>query len=63
MADLLVVSSKIKQYIKNKAQFNTSGETITLLSQLVEKELEGAIENAKNEGRKTVMARDFTRTT
>lgn len=56
--DVLVVASKVKTYIKNKSEFKTSGETIDAVSKVVETVLEKAIENAKGQGRKTVMARD-----
>jgi histone H3/H4 len=58
VAEVLVVASKVKNYIKEKAGYNTSGATIEALSQRVEKILDQAIENAKADGRKTVMDRD-----
>lgn len=58
MAEVLVVASKVKNYIKEKAGFNTSAATVEAVSQRVEKILDQAIEAAKNEGRKTVMDRD-----
>jgi histone H3/H4 len=58
MADVLVVASKVKAYIKEKGECNTSGETIDALSRVVEKLLDDAIRSAKDQGRKTVMARD-----
>ncbi len=59
MADVLVVASKIKKYIKDKAQMNTSASTMEALSQIVTNACDRAIETAKTEGRKTVMDRDF----
>lgn len=58
-ADNLVVTSKIKKYIKEKAEMNTSAETIEVLSKAVEILCERGIESAKKEKRKTVMARDI----
>lgn len=58
MSEVLVVASKVKNYIKKNGDCNTSGETIAALSTTIEKILETAIENAKAQGRKTVMARD-----
>ena len=55
----LVVVSKVKQFIKAKAGFNTSQETIDILTEIVTAELNNAIECAKLQGRKTVMRRDF----
>ena len=36
MSDMLVVSSKIKKFVREKAGFNTSAETLEALSQRVE---------------------------
>jgi histone H3/H4 len=58
--EILVVASKVKAFIKEKGECNTSGETIEALSQIVEKVLAKAIESAKSQGRKTVMARDVS---
>ncbi len=59
MADILVVASKIKKLIKEKADFNTSGEALEVLSRKVEQLCQTAIEKAKADGRKTVKARDL----
>lgn len=59
MSEVLVVTSKVKKLIKEKGQMNTSAETIDVLSQAIEKLCTKAIELAKNDGRKTVMARDI----
>ena len=58
MADVLVVTSKVKKYIKAKSGYNTSGSTIDAISGVVEKICNQAIENAQKDGRKTVMDRD-----
>lgn len=58
MSDILVVSSKIKKFVREKAGFNTSAETLEALSQRVEKICADAIERARADGRKTVKARD-----
>ncbi len=60
MAEILVVSSKVRAFIKEKGDCNTASETIEALSKAVEKVLEKAIESAKGQGRKTVMARDIS---
>ncbi|MBC7753055.1 MAG: hypothetical protein H7Z71_02380 [Moraxellaceae bacterium] len=57
--DILVVTSKVKKYIKEKSEMNTSAETIDVLSKAVEKLCLKGIESAKADGRKTVMARDI----
>ena len=59
MADVLVVTSKVKKLIKEQGDCNTSGETIAVLSEAVEALCRRGIENAKADGRKTVMARDI----
>ncbi len=59
MADVLVVTSKVKKYIKEKATMNTSAETVDVLSKAVQALCDRGIESAKNDGRKTVMARDI----
>lgn len=57
--EALVVTSKVKKYIKEKSECNTSGDTIEKLTEIVQKKLDKAVESAKADGRKTVMARDF----
>lgn len=57
--DILVVTSKVKKYIKEKGQMNTSSETIDMLTKAVERLCAKGIESAKADGRKTVMARDI----
>jgi histone H3/H4 len=59
MADVLVVTSKVKKYIKEKGQMNTSAETVDVLSKAIEQLCAKGIESAKADGRKTVMARDI----
>ncbi len=58
-ADTLVVTSKVKKFIKEKGEMNTSAETIEVLSKAVERLCAKGIESAKADGRKTVMARDI----
>jgi histone H3/H4 len=60
MSETLVVVSKVKAFIKNNSPgFSTSAAVADVLTKMVEAECRKAIENAKNEGRKTVMERDF----
>ena len=59
MADVLVVTSKVKKFIKEKGEMNTSAETVDILSKAVERLCAKGIESAKADGRKTVMARDI----
>jgi len=58
-SETLVVASKLKNYIRAKSGMNTSGAVIDVLSGKVRQLCDQAIENAKREGRKTVMDRDF----
>ncbi len=58
-ADILVVTSKVKKFIKEKSEMNTSAETIDVLSKAIERLCAKGIESAKADGRKTVMARDI----
>jgi len=59
MAEVLVVTSKVKKFIKEKSEMNTSAETVDMLSKAIERLCEKGIESAKADGRKTVMARDI----
>lgn len=59
MAEVLVVASKVKKYIKEIGGCNTSSDTVAALSQAVERLCKKGIEAAKNENRKTVMDRDI----
>jgi histone H3/H4 len=57
--EVLVVVSKMKQYIKDVSEMNTSEDVNQVISQMIRNHLDRAIEQARREGRKTVMARDF----
>lgn len=59
MADVLVVTSKVKKFIKENGGCNTSAETIDVLSKAVERLCKKGFDSAKADGRKTVMARDI----
>ena len=58
-ADVLVVVSKLKNYIRAQSGFNTAGTVAPAISGIIRKLCGQAIENAKKDGRKTVMDRDF----
>lgn len=58
-SEILVVASKMKAYIKTKGDMNTSGDVMDLLSDRLRRICDDAIRHARQEGRKTVMARDF----
>ena len=57
--EVLVVVSKIKKYIKEKAGMNTSDKAADAITDHVRRLCDQAVENAKADGRKTVMDRDF----
>jgi len=57
--EVLVVASKLKNYIRGKSGMNTSSAVMAALSGKIRQLCDNAIENAKREGRKTVMDRDF----
>jgi histone H3/H4 len=59
MSEVLVVTSKVKKFIKEKGAMNTSAETVDVLSKAIEQLCLRGIESAKSDGRKTVMARDI----
>lgn len=59
MSDILVVASKIKKYVKAKGDLNTSGATMEALSQRLQQVIDKGVENAKADGRKTLMDRDI----
>lgn len=56
--EVLVVVSKLKKYIKDKSGMNTSSAVAEVLSERLRALCDRAIENARTEGRKTVMDRD-----
>ncbi|HHT9106799.1 MAG TPA: hypothetical protein ACFYD7_13155 [Candidatus Wujingus californicus] len=57
---ILVVVSKLKQYIRSVSGMNTAGNVAPVLSDTIRKLCDQAIEKAKTDGRKTVMDRDFS---
>lgn len=56
---VLIIASRMKEYIQKKAGFNTSGDVMDELSAIVRSLTDDAIVRARREGRKTVMARDY----
>jgi histone H3/H4 len=57
--EVLVVVSKLKKYIKEKAGMNTSAAVAEVLSAKVKMLCDQAVARAQEDGRKTVMDRDF----
>ena len=58
MSEILVIASKVKSYIKNKGGLNTSAAAIEALSDKLRAVCDTAIENAKQDKRKTLKDRD-----
>ena len=56
--DVLIVASRLKAYIKSRSGYNTSDRVLDPLSDLVRDLADRAIENARREGRMTVLDRD-----
>lgn len=56
--EVLAVMSKVKSYIKSKG-FNTAGSVGDVLTNKIKEMCDKAMENTKNDKRKTVMDRDF----
>lgn len=57
--DVLIIASRLKDYIQARAQMNTSGGVMDVLSDYLRIICDRAIDNARADGRKTVMDRDF----
>ncbi len=57
--EVLVVVSKVKDYIRARSEMNTSDSIMPLLSELIRQACDDAIDSAREEGRKTVLDRDF----
>jgi histone H3/H4 len=56
---VLVVAAKVKKFIKESGDLNTSAQVMEQLTVRVQKICLDAIQNAVNDKRKTVMDRDF----
>jgi histone H3/H4 len=57
--EILIVISKLKNYIRSKSDMNTAGSVAEVLSDRIRVLCDRAIQNAKEDGRKTVMDRDL----
>jgi len=57
--DVLIVASKLKDYVRARSGFNTSDRVLGPLSEAVRGLCDRAIEKARAEGRRTVLDRDF----
>jgi hypothetical protein len=57
--EILIVASKLKDYIRLRSEMNTSQNVMEVLSDQVRVLCDNAIDRAREEGRKTVLDRDF----
>jgi hypothetical protein len=57
--DILIVVSKLKKYIRSKSGMNTSDNVMPVLSAHLRRVCDRAIQKAAEDGRKTVLDRDF----
>jgi len=57
--EVLVVVSKLKQYVRERSGMNTSDSVVEVLSDALRTLADRAIRNAQRDGRKTVLDRDF----
>jgi hypothetical protein len=57
--DVLVVASKLKDYVRQGSGFNTSDRVMLVLSDVLRRLCDTAIANAKRAGRDTVLDRDL----
>ncbi|PWU22477.1 MAG: hypothetical protein C5B49_00560 [Bdellovibrio sp.] len=57
--EVLVIASRLKDYIQARAGYNTSASVMDLLSNYLRILCDRAIDEARADGRKTVMDRDF----
>ncbi len=59
--EVLIVASKLKKYIKDRAGMNCSADVLEILSDYVRHQANDAVDKAREDGRKTVKAKDFIR--
>lgn len=57
--EVLIIASRLKEYIQARSDFNTSASVMDVLSAHVRILCDRAIDQAKADGRKTVLDRDF----
>lgn len=57
--EVLVVVSKVKNYIRDQSEMNTAGSVAPKISDIIRKLCDEAIASARKDGRKTVMEKDF----
>lgn len=58
-AEVLIIASRLKDYVRECSGFNTSDKVLEPLSEIVRRACDRAIEQARRDGRKTVLERDL----
>ena len=56
--EVLIVASRLKDYVRAKSGYNTSDRVLEPLSDIVRRICDQAIENARRDGRMTLLDRD-----
>ena len=56
--EILIVASRLKDYIRARSGYNTSDRALAPLSDIVRRVCDEAMENARRDGRTTVLDRD-----
>jgi hypothetical protein len=59
--EVLIVASRLKDYVRARSGMNTSDRVLGPLSEIVRQVCDEAIRNAERDGRKTVLDRDVPR--
>jgi histone H3/H4 len=57
--EVLIVASRLKDYVRARSGYNTSDRVLEPLSDIVRRIADQAIENARRDGRMTVLDRDI----
>jgi hypothetical protein len=57
--DVLIIASRLKDYVRAKSGYNTSDRVLGPLSEIVRRVCDQAIRSAQREGRRTVLDRDI----
>ncbi len=58
-AEVLIVATRLKEYVRTKSGYNTSDRVLGPLSDIIRRICDEAIRNAGREGRRTVLDRDI----
>lgn len=58
-SEILVVASKLKDYVKEESGLSVAADALEAMSVLIRRECDEAKQKAEKDGRKTVKARDF----